>query len=184
MKEKNKKKNFLTALILFFMLFVSTSSIYAYWSEEVLEPGKMKKDLILEIGRAKNIETELSITSVLQSEDKKLVPKGMLEKSQGGSKENVETFEVIYTVFWKEDEQIIADKDKIQAKLEVTGELTKNPNGLGQMFIDPVRVDISPNGPGVPVKLQVSLQKPKDDEEYATTLGEEMLAKIRFSVEY
>ncbi|WP_195853226.1 hypothetical protein [Aerococcus sanguinicola] len=191
MEEKeNKKKKSLLWLLLFLLLGVTIGGVYTYWVGNVGGPNDQSQQETVVIGEGESIATQLDVSKTLANEGKKLVPQGKANVSVGGTEQNVESFQVTYTVKWQEsgDKNIIDADDAINRTLSVTGTgeiegAQAANNELVNLSIDPSTAEITADGEAVEVRVTVTLTEPRDKAQYYDIVGKNILVNLNFSVE-
>ena len=184
---KNKKRLVLLLALLLVLLAGAAGGGYAYWAGTVNAPNNEEKSIEVTIGKAKSVSTQLTINDV--EENKKLVPAGKIDVSEGEEAENVDEITFTFNVKWEETEtDHRADG--------TTGELTVSvekafQNSAAEGYLDLVVVtpnittsDINLNASeDIVVTVTVKLTEPANKDAYEAIINEIIDLTITFSVE-
>lgn len=187
MENKHNKKPLIVMLVL--MLGLIVGGVYTYWAGDVGNPEPYEDNQEVLIGQGESVQTELNVTKALASEGKKLVPAGKAIVSAGGEAENVESFDVTYTVYWQEsgDMDIIDADDLIECTLTVQAtpsiQNAQEHSGLVNVAVDPSTAQITADGDAVEVQVRVTLTEPADKATYDSIAGQTINVQLTFTVE-
>ncbi|MDO5044641.1 MAG: hypothetical protein Q4E22_05035 [Coriobacteriia bacterium] len=187
-KEENNNKKWLIVVLSFLIVAISIGGIYGYWAGTIKNPSEVAKAQEVTIGSAQEVETTLDVTEALAAQGKKLVPAGKTSVSVGQDAENVESFDVTYTVNWKEieNQDIISQDDLVKGTLTVTAapEIVgaTNYNDLVNVVVNPESTEIQADGDAVEVTLKVTLSEPANKVAYDAIVGKTINVKLTFAV--
>ncbi|MDE1536261.1 MULTISPECIES: hypothetical protein [Actinotignum] len=185
---ESRKKRWLIPVLLACIFGLLTGGAYTYWAGTVSNPAAHNDSETVVIGQGQNVTTELDVTKALASQGKKLVPAGKTGVSIGGTSENVESFDVTYTVKWQEPDSadVIDASDNVTGTLAVTEtheiEGAAEHNGLVGVEVTPTSTQIKADGESVTVTVKVTLAEPATKAAYDAIVGQNIKVNLTFAV--
>lgn len=185
--DKKKIRQIVISLVVIMLVGVLIfGGVAAYWVGVVNKAPKKEKELTITIGEGDTVTAEIDFTEKIATENKMLVPTDKVGYSKGKEVENVDKYVLTLEVELKDKTGAVVKEDNIIHNISATAEaILSGKSGTNRSsFVNvktPSEEKAVVNGDKVLFLFEITLNEPKNQEEYEDIIGQNIKLKLTVS---